>query len=100
MRYPSLLVVRLLGVLFAGATAVSGQSEPGHLRFRLPYEVAFRFEDETLPAARAPGRWLRAWADEGSAHSVEFGDRLVLQLAPGTSLETITDGTALTLSRK
>ena len=100
MRYPSLRVVRLLGVLFAGATAVSGQSEPGHLRFRLPYEVAFRFEDETLPAARAPGRWLRAWADEGSAHSVEFGDRLVLQLAPGTSLETITDGTALTLSRQ
>ncbi|HEU0009525.1 MAG TPA: S8 family serine peptidase [Verrucomicrobiae bacterium] len=83
------------------AGQLSAQTPSERLCFRLPQRREFRFESklsQLQPAASRP-HWLRAWAMDGSTNSVEFGDRVVLQLQPGASLDSVVRGQSLKLSR-
>lgn len=102
MRRHSHLFVLFAGLLLVSAASAAGQSKTEKLRFRLPHGITFRLEGDPSRAlvGSTPARWLRAWPDDGSTNSVELGDQVVLQLAPGTALGTIVNGQALTLSRQ
>jgi subtilisin family serine protease len=50
-------------------------------------------------AAEAQEHWLEAQPDDGSTNTVEFGDQVVLELAPGTKLDSLVKGKSLALSR-
>jgi subtilisin family serine protease len=87
--------------LLASAAHGSAQAQSEGFCFRLPQRREFHFEgklSQMQSAARQP-QWLRAWATDGSTNSVEFGDRVVLQLQPGASLDSVVRGQSLKLSR-
>jgi len=67
----------------------------------LPQRKEFRFEHRLsqLQSATPRAQSLRAWAADGSTNWVEFGDKVVLELQPGTSLKAVVKGRALELSR-
>ncbi|MEY2409528.1 MAG: hypothetical protein QOF48_2198 [Verrucomicrobiota bacterium] len=101
MRHPTglLFVVVLLPLHFIAAGFAWGQNSTS-VEFRLPQGRKFRFDEELAPARGGTPvtRWLRGQADDGSTNSTEFGDQVVVELAPGTTLGSVM-GAELTLSR-
>src|SRR5437867_3831447 len=86
-------------LVFVGQSSAQAQSD--RFSFRFPQRREFRFEGKLSQsqATAARAHWIRAWATDGSTNSVEFGDRVVLELQPGASLDSVVKGRALELSR-
>ena len=69
--------------------------------FREPRPTTYRVE-EPNPAGGAPlarSNWLKAWPENGSSQTVEFGNRVALQLKPGTDIQEVLKGGSLKVSR-
>lgn len=90
----------LLAACLCGQAVVPAQ-QPERVKFRLPQQAAYRFAGglSERRAATAPERWLEAHPDDGSTNTVEFGDQVVLELAPGVKLDSLVKGRALSVAR-
>ncbi len=51
------------------------------------------------PLSSEPQRWVRAFGRNGRDETVEFGDRVVLQLAPNVNFARVLNGSPLRLTR-
>ena len=97
-RFPPRISPALLGLLAAAwlACAPARGAETVY-EFRMP--GIHRFVPApglTLtPLSTAPRHWVRAFGRNGRDETVEFGDRVVLQLAPAADITGALDGSAL-----
>jgi hypothetical protein len=83
---------------------VPPQLPAAHFNFREPdlagYYVAISQPQEgSLTAQSAARAWLDAWPDNGSGSSLQFGSRIVLQLAPAADLATLLRNRPVRLAR-
>src|SRR2546430_4273097 len=69
--------------------------------FREPRPTTYRVEEPNPAggAARPRSNWLKAWPENGSNQTVEFGNRVALLLKPGTDIQEVLKGGLLKLSR-
>ena len=68
-------------------------------QFREPATTGYRIE---RPGAANPiptQQWLTAWSRDGRGNRVELGSRVVLEVAPGTSVELVLTNSLLRLDR-
>lgn len=97
----AILVVALGCALFAWA-ARAGTNEFRTVHFREPHSTHYVLVDlggTNLPA-RAGQLWLRARPESGPTNDVvEFGSRVVVELAPGSDLNSVLTNHNLTLAR-
>ena len=85
--------------LAGGASAHAAPPDTNHFRFRLPHAQGYRVEDEDWPAASSHAKWLRAWPEDGSTNSVQFGSRLVLQTKSAADLSHLISERELSLAQ-
>ena len=100
------LLLLAVWITLLSASGQSVSSTPRVLRFKEPGATSYLLDATPSPAA-APGAaaaqprkpWIRATEAGDPGHLVEMGDRVVLQLEPGESLDSIIFGMNLVLSR-
>src|SRR5437773_9321243 len=86
----------------AAADAISAQL---HFEFREPQLKSYRVEllapRRTTPSLQSQTRAVRvkAWPGDGSTNSVEFGNRVVLELKQAADPKPLLSGTSLRVAR-
>src|SRR5258707_10763073 len=75
------------------------KSATNRFQFRLPQPVIFRLEEEPSVSTAAKEEWLKARPERGSTNVVEFGSRVVVQLANPKALQRVIAGHDLSISR-
>src|SRR5580704_15935408 len=89
-----------IALCFAGVQLLcAGPSGTNRFEFRFPHRAAYHIAAEDWAAASAGAQWLKAWPEDGSTNSVQFGSRVVVQVKSGDALEGLTAGRGLTVSR-
>ncbi len=95
----------IVGVCSFAALTGFAQAPPTasapRFHFRESRPMNYRVEADLIPARAANGRldWVKAWPENGSRFPVEFGNRVGLQLKPGTDLRELLAERPLTVSR-
>ncbi len=88
---------------FAQAAAVRPASASAHFHFREPAPTGYYIQmpSRAEGAIKAAGvkEWLTGWPDNGSPSPVEFGDRIVLQLASSADLDAVLQDRPVFLAR-
>jgi subtilisin family serine protease len=68
--------------------------------FRAPHSLSCRLEENGLAAAdAAKAKWIKVFVGN-STNTMELGDRIAIQVKPGTNLKKLLNGRAAKLSRK
>ena len=99
---PQMSSIRVLIVFGILETLATAQPVPANrFHFREPAPADYRVEVNNSPKTIGPARseWVMAWPERGSGRAVEFGNRVELQLKPGTDIREVLNGSPLNLSR-
>jgi len=99
-------VVIFVGIVVSIVPALAQtRSTPDTVRFefREPRLAAYRVEKPQISALstkkNVQSSWLAAWPENGSANSIELGNRIVLELKAAEDLAAVIQGRRLELSR-
>ncbi|HLP76381.1 MAG TPA: S8 family serine peptidase, partial [Candidatus Paceibacterota bacterium] len=95
---PWIVPAVLIGMLSLPAFS---ETLSNRFKFRLPHAETYRIDSAALRPANGTNRveWIRAYRDDGSTNSTEFGSRVVLQVRSPGDLKDLIHGRNLTLSR-
>jgi subtilisin family serine protease/subtilisin-like proprotein convertase family protein len=72
---------------------------PEVVQFRSPQPARYRIASTAAQRMSASSGWVKAYRDDGSTNSVEFGSRVVIQLDAGADLQALLAARPLELSR-
>ena len=81
-----------------GIVTAQAESKTNFFRFRVPHSLTCRLEENNAAAQGAKPEWVKVFVGKGT-NEMELGNRIVVQLKPGTDVKKLTAGRAAKLSR-